>query len=75
MLQSVTTLGSLLITAGMLVTIAAILADDWRAVTRALGFRRPFEVSALPARGRPSADRRVRIVSVSSQSAPRSAAA
>jgi hypothetical protein len=74
MLQSVATLGSLLIAAAMLAVIAGILVDDWRTILQALRARRAF-ASPLPGLGRKSSDRRACVVRVSSQSAPQRAVA
>jgi hypothetical protein len=73
MLQMVTTLGSLLLAAGMLAVIAAILLDDWQAIRAALGLRRSRD--ALAMRSQPRQARRARIVSLRPQSAPRRVAA
>ena len=70
MLQSVATLISLLIAAGALAMMVAVLADDWRLVVRALRPRARLTVAPLPVRTRVAADRRAHVVRVSSQSAP-----
>jgi len=75
MLQSIATIAFVGIGACALALIVRVLADDWRTVMRALALRRPFAIAALPPRLRPAADRRARIVRVSSQSVPRHAAA
>ncbi len=74
MLQSVATLISLFIAAGMIAVIAGVLADDWVKIMHALGLHAPIE-SASPVRARPPGDRRARVVRVRSQSAPLRAAA
>lgn len=68
MLQSVATLISVLIAAGMVAVIAAVLADDWLAVMRALGVQASLPNMALPTVRTPTGDRRARVVRVSSQS-------
>jgi hypothetical protein len=75
MLQSIATIAFVGIGACALALIASVLADDWRTVRRALALRRPIAITALPPRLRRAADRRARVVRVSSQSAPRHAAA
>ncbi|HWI85633.1 MAG TPA: hypothetical protein VNT42_04825 [Sphingomonas sp.] len=75
MIQAVATLGSILIAVSMLGVIVAVLADDWSAVAGALRLRRPLLLSPLPDRARSARDRRARVVALSSQSAPRTAAA
>ena len=75
MLQSVATLISVFIAIGMVAVIAAILSDDWAAVARALGWRTAPRVAAFHPRSRVDGRARVRVVRVSSQSAPMRAAA
>ncbi|WP_420138225.1 hypothetical protein [Sphingomonas sp.] len=74
MLQSVATLSSVLIMSAMIAVIVAILADDWQAVTTALGLKPTATPAPLPAAMR-SAGRRARVVRIRSQSAPLRAAA
>jgi hypothetical protein len=75
MLQSVATLISVFIAVGMVAVISAILADDWVAVARALGRRAQPRPAIFPAQSRADGRAKVRVVRVSSQSAPMRAAA
>lgn len=75
MLQSVATLSSVLIMSAMVAIIVAMLADDWRAITAALGVKQAMTADLLPAAARTSGHRRARVVRIRSQSAPLRAAA
>jgi hypothetical protein len=75
MLQSVATLISLFLATGMMAVIAAVLADDWLAVTRALAGRTSTVDMATVRASRSSGCRRARVLRVRSQSAPLRAAA
>ena len=76
MLQNVATIVSITLAMGALALIARILADDWRSVVRALRDGRDYQPLPLAVPSRPTiGDRRARVVRVSSQSAPRRAAA
>jgi hypothetical protein len=76
MLQIVATLLSTMLALGALALIVAILADDWRSVVRALRNIRDYQPLPLAVQPRIAMqDRRARVVRVSSQSAPRRAAA
>jgi hypothetical protein len=75
MLQSVATLSSVLIMSAMVAVIVAMLADDWFAITSALGVKQASTPAPLPAAARASGHRRARVVRIRSQSAPLRAAA
>jgi len=74
MLQSVATLISVVLATAMVATIAAVLADDWLAVTRAIAGGAPATDNSL-ARAHHSSGRRARVLRVRSQSVPMRAAA
>lgn len=76
MLQNFATVISTMLALGALALIAGMLADDWRSVVRAL--RNAPDHQPLPPQALSRATevgRRARVVRVSSQSAPRRAAA
>ena len=76
MLQTVATIMSAILALGALALIVGILADDWRSVVCALRNVRDDQPLSRAVQPRVAAqDRRARVVRVSSQSAPRRAAA
>lgn len=76
MLQSVATVISSMLAIGALALIVGFLARDWRTIVRALRNDRRFPPLPLAVRARVTPhDRRARVISVRSQSAPRHAAA
>ena len=76
MLQGVATFVSSMIALGALVLIVSLLSRDWRMIVRALRNSRQFHPLPLPVQPRVTwHDRRARVISVRSQSAPRHAAA
>lgn len=76
MVQMIATLISTILALGALALIVGIVADDWRSVVRALRNIRDYQPLPLAVQPRVTIqDRRARVVRVSSQSAPRHAAA
>jgi hypothetical protein len=76
MLQSVATVISSMLVIGALALIVSFLVRDWRMIMRALCNDHRFQPLPLPVRARVTPhDRRARVISVRSQSAPRHAAA
>lgn len=74
MVQTIATVISTILMLGALALIVGIVADDWRSVVRALRNVRDYQPLAVQPRIA-AQDRRARVVRVSSQSAPRRAAA
>jgi hypothetical protein len=75
MLQMFAALVSLIVIAGATGVIAHSMAGDWRLMLRALGLPPALDLAPLPPAGRPlTFARQIRVVRVSSQSAPLRAA-